>query len=145
MNFSENIRLIQWNCCGVKGKLPQLQFIAKKVDIMCIQESMLWSNNCFWLKGFKVVRKDIVSPNQRGICILVREHLFSNIDLSDFNHPSWEIQGIILPLIEDSLAIVNIYRHPNQNTPPSTINQLLSALSKNYYKFIVGDFKAHHS
>jgi len=39
MNISGSIRLIQWNCCGIRGKLPQLQIIANEVDIMCIQES----------------------------------------------------------------------------------------------------------
>jgi len=34
-NVTGNIRLIQWNCCGARGKLPQLQLIAKDFDIMC--------------------------------------------------------------------------------------------------------------
>jgi len=68
MNISDNIRLIQWNCYGIRGKLPQLQIVANEVDIMCIQESMQWTHNNFWLKGFKIVRKDIASSNQRGIC-----------------------------------------------------------------------------
>jgi len=114
MYISGCIRLIQWNCCGIGGKLPQLQSIANEVDIMCIQESLPWLHNNFLINGFKAVRKDITSFNQRGICILVKENLiFSNIDLSAFNHPSWEIQGVILPLVNDSLVIVNIYRHPN--------------------------------
>jgi len=75
MNISGDIRLIQWNCCGIRGKLPQLQVIAKDVDIMCIQESMLWPHNNFWLRGFKVVRRNIVSSNQRGLYMLVRENL----------------------------------------------------------------------
>jgi len=65
MNILGDIRLIQWNCCGIRGKLPQLQAIAKVVDIMCIQESMLWPQNNFWLRGFKVVRKDIVLSNPK--------------------------------------------------------------------------------
>jgi len=92
MNISGDIRILQWNCCGIRGKIPQLQIIANDVDIMCIQETMLRPHNNLWLKDFKVVRKDIVSANQRGICMLVRENLiFSNIDLSTFSHPSWEI------------------------------------------------------
>jgi len=147
MNISGDIRILQWNCCDIRSKLPQLQIIACDADIMCIQESILWPHNSFWLKGFKVFRNDITSPNQRGICMLVRENLiFSNIDLTIFKYPSWEIQGLSLSLVDDSIAIVNIYRHPNLHTPYKVYNQLFTALSNKYRKFIiVGDFNAHHS
>jgi len=130
MKISGCIRLIQWNCCGIRGKLPHLQSIANKFDIMCIQESLLWPHNSFWINGFKAI---ITSSNQRGICILIRENLIStNIDLSAFNHPFWEIQGIILSLDNDSLVLVNIYRHPNQTTPFSSYNQLFSFILNKY-------------
>jgi len=113
---------------------------------MCLQETRLWPHSNFWLKGFQTVRKDIVSSNQSGICMLVRDNLvFSEIDLSNFNHSSWEIQGISLSMRDDMFAIINIYRHSNQNTPFSIIALLFSFLSKNYFKFIiVGDLNAHH-
>jgi len=38
MYISDCICLIQWNCCGIRSKLPQLQHIASEVDIMCLQE-----------------------------------------------------------------------------------------------------------
>jgi len=61
-------------------------------DVMCIQESLLWPHNSFWINDFKVIRKDITSSNQRGICTLVRENLiFSVIDLSAFSHLSLEM------------------------------------------------------
>jgi len=146
MNISGDIRILQWNCCGIRSKLPQLQIIACEADIICIQESILWPNNNFWLKGFKVFRNDITSPNQRGVCMLVRENLtFSNIDLTLFKHPSWEIQGLSLSLVDDSIAVVNLYRHPNLHTPYNMYNQLFTALSNKYHKFIImGDFNAHH-
>jgi len=114
---------------------------------MCIQESLLWPHNSFWINVFKTIRNDITSSNQRGICTLIRKNLiFSYIDLSAFNHPSWEIQDIILPLDNDLLVLVNIYRHPNQITPFSSYNQLFSFILNKYNKVIfVGDFNAHHS
>jgi len=42
MNFSEYIRIIQWNCCSIREKLPQLQAISHSFDIICVQESLLW-------------------------------------------------------------------------------------------------------
>jgi len=112
---------------------------------MCIQESLLWPHNSFWINGFKVIRKDITSSNQRGICTLVRENIiFSVSDLSAFNHISSEILGIKLTVANELLAIINIYRHPNQITP-FIFDQLISTLLSTFSKIIfVGDFNAHH-
>jgi len=110
MNISGDIRFMQWNCCGIKCKLPQLQSIAREVDVICIQESLLSPRTNFWLKDFNIIRNDIVSPNQRGICTLIRDNLtFTSVDLSLFNHPSWEIQGICFSLTEGSLLVVNTH------------------------------------
>jgi len=147
MNISDDIKILQWNCCGIRSKLPQLQYTVNNVDIMCIQETMLRPHNKFWLRGYKVYRKDIVSPNQRGICMLIRDNIVSSsIDLSSFNHSSWEIQGLSLSLVDDTIFIVNIYRHPNQSTPHTVYNRLFTTLSNRFRKFIImGDFNAHHS
>jgi len=146
MNISGDTRILHWNCCGIRSKLPQLQHIASNIDVICIQESMLKPHNQFWLKGFKVIRKDIVSPNQRGICMIIKDNLmFSNVDLSSFCHSSWEIQALTLYTVDDAIIIVNIYRHPNQFTPYNVYNQLLISLSNLCQKFIImGDFNAHH-
>jgi len=149
MHNTKEIRLIQWNCCGIRGKLPQLQQVSSEVDIMCIQESLLWLHNDFRINGFKAIRNDIAALNQRGICILVRESLvFAVIDLSAYYHPSWEIQGIRLPSNNnnESLVIINIYRHPNQVTSFNVINSLFSAMINSFRKVVfVGDYNAHHS
>jgi len=44
------------------------------------------------------------------------------------------------------LTIINIYRHPNQFTPPSILDGLLQTIFKDYSKVLIsGDFNAHHS
>jgi len=50
------LKLTQWNCCGIRGKLPQLQALAPSFDILCLQETLLWQRNKFWLRGFNAVR-----------------------------------------------------------------------------------------
>jgi len=147
MVFSEGIRLLQWNCCGLRGKLPLLQTLLQNIDILCAQESLLWSRNNLWVNGFNLVRKDITSSNERGICILIRNNIsFSTLDLSFISHPSVEIQGISLSLDNNPLAIINIYRHPNQYTSFSFYENLLFFLRANFTNFIiVGDLNAHHS
>jgi len=78
---------------------------------------------------------------------LIRENLiFSTIDLTVFDRPSLEVLGIALTCDNESIAIINIYRHPNQHTPFVTFDQLFSAMLNNYSKVIfIGDFNAHHS
>jgi len=44
------------------------------------------------------------------------------------------------------LAIVNIYRHPNQFTPPSILDALFQFLFNNFNRVLIsGDLNAHHS
>jgi len=45
-----------------------------------------------------------------------------------------------------TLAIINIYRHPNQFTPPSILDALFQFLFNNFNRVLIsGDFNAHHS
>jgi len=95
MAFSEETRILQWNCRGIRGKFPYLQAALQDIDVLCIQETLLWPQNNFWIKNYNIIREDIVSPNKRGICILIKNNIsFDTIDLSFFSHPSVELQGI---------------------------------------------------
>jgi len=74
-----------------------------------------------------------------------RENLiFSIIDLFAFSYFSLKIQGI-MTLDNESLIIVNIYRHSNQTFPFAVFDQLFSTLLNTYSKVIfIGDFNAHY-
>jgi len=145
MVILEGIRLLQWNCCGLRGKLPLLQTLLHNIDILCAQESLLWTRNNFWINGFNLVRKDISSSNERGICILIRNNIFFSIlDLSSFSYPSSKSKAYHCLLT--MILYINIYRHPNQYTSFSFYKNLLFFLRANFSNFIiVGDLNAHHS
>jgi len=141
---------LQWNCCGIKSKLPHLRAISYSFDVLCIQESLLRTNDRFWIKGF--IRKDIVASNERDICILISDKLiFSVIDLSPFVHSSIEIQSITLIRNNESLGIyrhsneVNIYRHSNKVIPLSILDNLLYFLFAKYKNVIAADVNVHYS
>jgi len=90
----------------------------QNTDILCAQESLLCTHSNFWIKGFNLIRKDIVSSNERDICILIKHNIpFNTLDLSSFFYSSVEVQGISISVDNEPLAIINIYRHPNQHTP----------------------------
>ncbi|KYN17860.1 RNA-directed DNA polymerase from mobile element jockey, partial [Trachymyrmex cornetzi] len=87
--------ILQWNCCGARSKLPQLQAISKNYDIICIQESLLSPSSTFSLRGFYTLRADITKPGTRGICIVIRYNIvFSIIDLSDLRDDSVEMLAV---------------------------------------------------
>lgn len=143
---THSTRILQWNCCGIRGKLSQLQHLSKQFDILCIQDTLLFSNTTFRLPFFQAVRKDADGPGQRGICILLRNNIiFNYFDLTNLSHPSVEIQGISLNMLEDKLVIINIYRHPNKPTPLEWYRRVSQTLSVFKYTLVVGNFNAHNT
>jgi len=98
------------------------------------------------IPGFKSVRLDITRPGLRGLCILIRnDYSFSVVDLRGISHPSVEILGVSLSCSLDSpVAIFNIYRHPNLQTPFSFYRRLFSCILSIKHVLLLGDFNAHH-
>jgi len=139
-------QLVQWNCRGATGALPDILLLAKDFPVICIQESILLPSSNFRIPGFICIRLDINSPGMRGLCIAIRtDYRFSIMDLSHLSHSSLEIQAILLYCSLDfPILIVNLYRHPNSKTPSSFYNNLFAAISSYKYSIIVGDFNAHH-
>jgi len=147
MTILGGIQLMQWNYYGIRSKLPYLQATEHLYDVICIQESLLRPHNSFWIRGFNTIRKDIISSNERGTCILLRDNLtYSVLDLSPFTHSSLELQGITLIQDNEPLAVINIYRHPNQLTSFFILDHLMSFTFDRYKNIIfIGDMNAHHS
>lgn len=140
-----SLKILQWNCQGMRSKLASLQFASRHYDLICLQESLLYNSNKLLLKGFQVIRKDITGPGLRGICTCVRSNIpYSIADLSDFTHPSLELLGIIIEVNESPCLILNIYRHPNLSTSYMVFDGLLNRLKCFSQVLLIGDFNAHH-
>jgi len=122
-----------------------LQAILQNIDILYVQD--LWTHNHFWIKGFNLIRKDIVSSNEKGICILIKNNILFNIlDLSSFSHLSVELQGISMSVDNEPLVIINIYRHSNHLTPFVFYDKLIQFFHANFPNFIImGDVNVHHT
>lgn len=144
-NKNKTIKVLQWNCQGLRGKLTSLQLIAQDYGILCFQETLLQETNKLSLKGFHLIRGDISGPGLRGICIGVRADVsYSVIDLDDIAHPSIEVVSIVLNIDDSPCLVVNVYRHPGQNTPLSVWDRLFSYQQKFPLTLFLGDFNAHH-
>ncbi|KYQ54663.1 hypothetical protein ALC60_06470 [Trachymyrmex zeteki] len=152
LTFTNNNRsprsfnILQWYCCGVRNKLPQLQSICKNYDIICIQESLLYPSSKFSLRGFHIIREDIVNPGLRGVCILIRHNIvFSIVDLSGLEDGSVEMLGVEVSSDNGKFTIINIYRHPNRNTLAQFYDDLMSFGDSKGKCIFVGNFNAHHT
>jgi len=113
MNVLGKIHIMHWNCYGIKSKFPQLQAMVQLFDVICVQESLLWQHNHFWLQGFNIIRKDIFSSNERGICTLISEKIIYTVLNLSFVYSPLKVQRISLtlnkPLTITSIAIqINI-------------------------------------
>lgn len=143
-----NIRILQWNCCGIRGKLPYLQHIGQHYDILCMQDTLLYPQSVFRLGAFQAIRKDSKQSGQRGICILIRNSLsFNHIDTSALQHSSVEIQGISIDYSnsKEQLIVLDVYRHPNSYTPQDWFDKISQMLMTARKVLVVGDFNAHHA
>jgi len=88
----------------------------------------------------------MTSPGVRSLCVFIRDdYLFSVADTSNVSYPSVEILDIFLYCSLDApILIINLYRHPNHNTPFSVYSILFDKAFASKYALIIGDFNAHH-
>jgi len=149
MNLSSpraSLHVLQWNCRGARDKLTELQRLAVDYQIICLQETLLSAQSNISISGFNCIRSDVMNPGLRGLCFFVKNtYSFSAIDLTGLSHPTVEVLGISVNCSLDSpLIIINVYRHPNVQTPFSFFRNLFTFLSSKKYTLMMGDFNAHH-
>ncbi|XP_018377632.1 PREDICTED: uncharacterized protein LOC108770499 [Trachymyrmex cornetzi] len=106
----------------------------------------MYPSTNFVLRGFHVIRADISNSGMRGICILIRNNIvFSTIDSSHLQHEDVELQAIKVISDDDSIAIMNVYCHPNRRISPHFYADFLQFGEAQKNCILVGDFNAHHS
>lgn len=128
-----SLRVLHWNCQGARNKLAELQAMASDFDILCLQETILFESSHFNVNGFRVVRKDIVTPNTRGLCTLIKNNIiFAQVDFTDYisTHPSIELQGFLLNFLNGKLLIIYLYRNPSTHTPNMIFEQIMPFCTK---------------
>jgi len=127
----------QWNAEGLRKKKPELQeFLrAKKVDIICIQETHLTDAHRFSVRGYELFRHDRTNRPKGGIATLVR----NNIPAMEVARSTGDTEFLAVKLILDKreITVVNVYSPPDKelrlHTLPSADQNLL----------VIGDFNAH--
>ncbi|XP_024891732.1 uncharacterized protein LOC112467498 [Temnothorax curvispinosus] len=139
------IKILQWNFRGIQSKLPDLQLLAEKYNIFCIQETLLSEVSRISVRGFYALRYDIVNPGLCGICFLLRSNIkATSVQLPFILHHSIKAAAITLLFQDSELLVLNVYRHSNNDTPAHALNDIFNFASGYKYALIVGDLNAHH-
>ena len=137
------VRILQWNCRGIKANITDLQLLlTKDISVACLQESRLPHDSNFSMKYYSTYN---FNPN---------------------NHDAYPIPGGLTTLIHNSIphrpitlntslqaqafsvslnyttTICNIYIPPHSSPDRHSIENLLHQLPSPY--ILLGDFNAHH-
>ncbi|XP_018360479.1 PREDICTED: uncharacterized protein LOC108759503 [Trachymyrmex cornetzi] len=143
-NITDSV-ITSWNCRGIKNKLPEFQSPDNNYEIWCLQETKLAKDAYLFFNTHNFIRKDIDTPGQSGIAIAIKKSIFyETLDLSLLYHPSVELMGINIKILDSTLTIINLYRHPGTNTPLSFFQQLFIFATSCNKTIILGDFNAHN-
>ncbi|KYN44902.1 hypothetical protein ALC56_00898 [Trachymyrmex septentrionalis] len=91
------------------------------------------------------VSERTLSQSQRSICIFIRREIeFREIDFSHITHDSIEVQGICIRFNNNSLNVVNLYRHSGTNTPAEIFRNIFEFFGDDNV-LILGDFNSHYA
>lgn len=141
MAEKDNLKIIQWNICGLRSKTHHIRAAAEAedVDIFLLQETKM-PNTIFRLSGYQV----FLTPQTggtNGLATLVKNTLpaIKIADTPDCGEGN-EVLGVRVTTRNNELAIYNVYRKANTDFIAS---ELLSTV---YYDTVLigGDFNAHH-
>ena len=128
------LRVLQWNAGGLRARSTELlHFLSShSVDLICIQESNLYSSSSFRILGFSALRSDgthsrfgILSPDTThasgGVVTFVKPGLsFSELSTSSLFSfgPYSDYVGIDISLSNSSsLSFSNVYASPIRSSP----------------------------
>lgn len=135
----KNLKMIQWNCRGIRGKIMEIESMLKSfdVDIFVLSETLLESTSEFYFNGYQIFRKERVSCTGGGVMIMVK----NGIVCQDLNvlSDAVEIIGVQVQLKNFKVNIGSIYI--TNNIEESVLDDVLCQLPKPHV--LAGDFNAH--
>ncbi|EGI68657.1 hypothetical protein G5I_02661 [Acromyrmex echinatior] len=109
MSPNKPVSIANWNCRGLRGKLPEIQANDYIYDLWCLQEIMVTENTYLHSNIFNFVTGDIRRLGQHGVAIAIKKSLrFDLLDLTHLGHHSIELIGIKLYTQGPSFIIINI-------------------------------------
>lgn len=138
------ISILQWNCCSIRGKLPELNKQACDFDVIILAETWLKETDGINLKDFYIIRSDRVGQTGGGTAIMIKKDIeFKRVEDINNGNGVLEYTSILVNTHMGELLILACYRPPNQNTNNRIWKNFFESVTR-YNKFIVaGDLNAH--
>ena len=138
---SYELQVLQWNCNGLKSKLPELiaYLHEHQLKIAVIQESKLNCNSTSVdIPNFTTVRKDRVQDNGGGLIIYIHKTIqFQTLpDIRSDGHTEY------LGILVGDTNIINIYIPPVTSCT-SGFKPNIQAILPQGNSLVLGDFNAH--
>ena len=142
---NKSLRILQWNCCSFIQKRGLLQNIAQKYDVIILLETWLKPLKNTLLENFIFIRNDRLEDKGGGIAIAIKKHIKFDILKEVVSVPKI-LETLAIEILTESgrMALVAIYRSPNNLCKPKNWLDLLHSLRNHSFAFIGGDFNLHH-
>jgi ribonuclease HI len=132
------LNILQWNAEGVYNKkIPLTERLhSEDIDVACIQETHLNTNNRFTIRGYQTFRMDREARHKGGVMILVKNSIAAKDFQVDTNQQA-EIHGVNITVDNSVITIINLYCPQDKELSLQSMN----IPSQNC--LIVGDFNSH--
>lgn len=147
MNNQDQAEVIQWNICGLRGRLPEFQLITNEYNpkILALQETMFDDTKYYdKLNGsrYKWYLKPGPVKIRNGVAIAIDKNIpHSEIKLQT------DLQAIACRTMgKNATTYVSIYIPPRKITPTNLkikLQDLINQLPKPF--LLMGDFNAHRT
>lgn len=132
---------MQWNARGAITRLPELKkyLLENKIDLICLQETLLSPTKNFNLPGYSIIRCDVIPEfiAHGGVLIAVADHLhYLHIELKT------QLQALAVKIFfgNRQYILINMYNPPGINLDLNSLQEIL----KEENVIFLGDFNAHH-
>jgi len=139
--MATSTRLLQWNANGLRAHVNELKnFLAScdsPMDILCLEETFLKTEQRFNLPGYQIVRKDRTTSAKGGLVIAIRDGI-SYTEVNITTADELEQQAVRIKTQHGNMVIINCYMVPEKPAAKSEIEKLFLADST----IVTGDFNA---
>lgn len=135
----QSIKMIQWNCRGIRGKVIEIESMLKffEVDIFILSETLLQPDTHFSFNGYQIFRKERNIALGGGVMIMVR----NGMKCQQLNTSSDVVEIIAVSINVKDLFINIASIYITNSIVESDLHNILRQLPKPL--ILAGDFNAH--
>jgi ribonuclease HI len=143
LNNNLELRIIQWNCRTIHGKLQIIKHIINehRPHIFALNETRMDEHYQINLRGFYCIRKDR-SRRGGGVAIFIREDLEFREKKSNISSEFIENAVCQINWQGKQVSIFNCYIPPNANISETDLRSIFDITDESY--IILGDLNAHN-